>query len=145
MNKAELKAMLAQEKKEKKSLERKADRLWSTQIRERDPICRLCKVKPTRDAHHVIKRGNKRTRHYISNGIGLCYLCHKYVEALYTKAWASPYPDEQVNSDYSECMVKLVGNTYYDLLKAAKEKYKYNVVTLRDTLRELGFFDEEGQ
>ena len=60
----------------KKSLEKKADKLWSTYIRMRDKdTCRICK-KPGRNPHHIFTRSIKHLRHNPDNGICLCAYCH---------------------------------------------------------------------
>jgi 5-methylcytosine-specific restriction endonuclease McrA len=54
------------------------DDLWRECIRIRDNLtCQRC-FKPEMQAHHVITRGNPRTRWVIENGLGLCEGCHKF-------------------------------------------------------------------
>jgi hypothetical protein len=63
-------------KKSLAKLKKTADDLWGLIIRTRDPVCRLCKARPTRNAHHIMNRRHKNTRHDLRNGMGLCYRCH---------------------------------------------------------------------
>ena len=61
----------------------KADNLWGKVIHE---IYKSCPVnqdcKGHIEAHHLIGRANKITRHSIENGIGLCSLHHKFSNKL---------------------------------------------------------------
>jgi 5-methylcytosine-specific restriction endonuclease McrA len=61
----------------KTKLQKQTDDLWSLIVRTRDPVCRLCKKRVTKDPHHIFKRGHKATRFDLSNGIGICFRCHK--------------------------------------------------------------------
>ena len=59
------------------ALRRKCDRLWSAAILQRDPTCRLCHKKPSRDPHHIFaKSRHAHLRFDLRNGIGLCARCH---------------------------------------------------------------------
>jgi hypothetical protein len=68
--------------KRQKGIKGKADREWSLRIRRRDPICRVCQRRPTKEAHHVIDRAHKSTRLLLMNGIGVCFLCHELLGSL---------------------------------------------------------------
>ena len=63
--------------------EKKLDDLWSSLIKtDSNFTCQMC---GTRDAvidpHHVIKRGHKRLRWTVNNGIALCrFKCHRLAE-----------------------------------------------------------------
>lgn len=53
---------------------------WSEAIRARDPICAICKIRPTSDAAHIIGRGRRPSlRLRLENGIGLCRQDHDYM------------------------------------------------------------------
>jgi len=53
-----------------------ADALWGEIIKKRDPICRICGMEPTTEAHHIAHRGNFATRYLLKNGLGLGPICH---------------------------------------------------------------------
>jgi hypothetical protein len=63
------------EKQLKKELKRK-DVAWSKEIRENS--CLICGSTENINAHHVIPREIKKTRHIYQNGVSLCALHHKY-------------------------------------------------------------------
>jgi len=51
---------------------------WSLIVRAKQPMCQRCKVRPTKNAHHVITRGHgpKPWWYQIEYGCGLCIDCH---------------------------------------------------------------------
>lgn len=57
-----------------------ADRLFSKLIRERDPICMRCHVRPSSDCSHFWERGHSATRFDPDNADGLCRGCHQLWE-----------------------------------------------------------------
>ena len=63
---------------------RKADNLWSGIIHALYPTCAVndidCKDDP--QAHHLIPRTHRATRHDVENGICLCSLHHEYSPRL---------------------------------------------------------------
>jgi len=69
-------------KKELKRLEQKKlqkdDREWSKKIREVYPECIICGSKVRLNAHHIIPREIKKTRHELFNGVSLCPKHHKW-------------------------------------------------------------------
>jgi len=58
------------------SLIDRADAIWSGIIKERDPVCRICGMEPTTEAHHIAHRGRFATRYLLENGLGLGTWCH---------------------------------------------------------------------
>lgn len=58
------------------SLIDRADEIWRRLIKKRDPICRICGMEPTTEAHHIAPRGNFATRYLLENGLGLGAWCH---------------------------------------------------------------------
>ena len=118
-------------KSEKTKLQKKADDLWSVIIRNRDLICRLCKSRPSRDAHHIFARSHKNTRHDIRNGLGLCYTCHQ--------------PEGHNDPcNFRERIVEEIGAELYDLMKQKHlVKVKYNEAFLRDRIDYLQKIDKE--
>ena len=51
---------------------------WSRAVRERDEKCRHCGTDQDLHAHHVLpKHSHPDLRLDLSNGITLCYRCHK--------------------------------------------------------------------
>jgi hypothetical protein len=123
-------------KTSKKTLERKADSEWGLAVRTRDKMCRLCNRRLTINAHHVIKRRNKETRLLLSNGIGTCFFCHKYVEALATLDWTSPFPRD--DSDYAKCMVSIIGKELWDELQSLKDaNFKYNELYIEEAIKNI--------
>ncbi len=53
-----------------------ADKEFSLKIRERDPICKRCKWRPTSDCSHYWERLHSATRFDDRNADGLCRECH---------------------------------------------------------------------
>lgn len=65
--------------KEQKEL----DLIWANKIKERDGwACVICGSKYAPNAHHLIPRENKETRHNIENGITLCTKHHKFSRVI---------------------------------------------------------------
>jgi hypothetical protein len=61
----------------KKTLERKADRLWSKLVC-RKGYCEWCgKSDGKLDAHHIMGRARKNLRWDLRNGVCLCFRCHR--------------------------------------------------------------------
>lgn len=60
----------------RKGWKSKADKLWSLYVRKRDPICRWCKDRKAKNAHHIISRRYHSTRFMTACGVGLCPACH---------------------------------------------------------------------
>lgn len=68
------------ERKEKK----KKDKLWKEEVKNRDKECVICGQKDQKgrgkglNAHHLIPREIKESRHKIWNGITLCTRHHRF-------------------------------------------------------------------
>lgn len=58
------------------SLIDRADTIWRILIKKRDPLCRICGMEPTTEAHHIASRGHFATRFLLENGLGLGIRCH---------------------------------------------------------------------
>jgi len=56
------------------------DRLFSRLIRARDPICRRCGKRPSRQCAHIVSRRYHPTRCEPDNAWGLCAGCHRHVD-----------------------------------------------------------------
>jgi 5-methylcytosine-specific restriction endonuclease McrA len=112
-------------KSDKTRLQKQADDLWRDIIRVRDPVCRLCRKAPMRDAHHIMARRHKNTRHETRNGLGLCYTCHQ----------------SQGHDDpcyFRERIVSEIGGYNYALLRDdAQVEIRYNVPWLREVVERL--------
>jgi len=69
-------------KKQQKINEKKELRLkdanWAKQVKERIPACVICGATIRLNAHHIIPREIKETRHDPLNGISLCPKHHKF-------------------------------------------------------------------
>lgn len=79
------KQTLAQRKANRKSKywQSRADNLWGQIIHEIYQTCPVGKDCAGHiEAHHLISRSNKATRHRIENGIGLCSKHHKFCNKL---------------------------------------------------------------
>jgi len=65
-------------KPSRKYLKKKADKLWSDIIRQRnDGMCEISDCgKPGGQPHHIVGRKNLILRHDLRNGINLCYTHH---------------------------------------------------------------------
>lgn len=110
--------------KKSKGIKGKADAEWSRRVRARDPVCRLCLARPTVNAHHVIDRRHKATRLDLENGVGLCYKCHVFVEALSKVDWGNPWGS---TNRYAQCMIILIHEDRYNrLLLKSKKSVKFN-------------------
>lgn len=61
----------------------KEDREWSKLVRDRDNNkCVVCERAEKLNAHHIIPKENKETRHALINGISLCPLHHRFSRTL---------------------------------------------------------------
>ena len=69
---------------------------WAKRIKERDKVCQICKGSGRLQAHHIIPRGYKLTRHEELNGILLCYPHHKgpYKSAHQNAVWFNKWLNE---------------------------------------------------
>lgn len=109
----------------KTKLQKKADELCSLVVRARDPICRLCKAAPSRDAHHIFSRSHKNTRYDLDNLIGLCYTCHQ------PKGHDDP-------CNMRDRIVTEIGQELYDDLRARSQVViAYTPAFLRDQIDRL--------
>ena len=65
-------------KPSRKYQKKKADKLWSDIIRQRnDGMCEISDCgKPGGQPHHIVGRKNLVLRHDLRNGINLCYTHH---------------------------------------------------------------------
>lgn len=67
---------------DRKRLEKECDELWSVYIRLRDKRCQFC-MKVTEHkklfAHHIWTRTSRAGRWNPSNGVALCWRCHRHV------------------------------------------------------------------
>lgn len=86
---------------------KKADALWSKLIRLRDPVCRWCGKRPTRQAHHIFGRRARNTRWCLENGVGICFGCH-------LKGHENPL-------DFHDHIRAQMGADRYDLLRMASK------------------------
>lgn len=59
-------------------------RRWRIMILNRDPICIICNVNPSTEAHHI--DGNSGNRE-MENGMGLCKACHSTVTTNEQGRW----------------------------------------------------------
>ena len=55
---------------------KKADAAWGAWMHRTYTECAMCGSRQNLEAHHIIGRGNKATRHAKENGIMLCKTCH---------------------------------------------------------------------
>jgi hypothetical protein len=94
-------------KKPKKSLEDKADSLWSGLVIERDWNCRKCSAKINLSAHHIRVRQHKSTKYDIDNGITLCWPCHSLQK----------YRPQA----FHDLVIDIIGQAKYDELRERSE------------------------
>ena len=98
---------MIKEKKPKAPSMAQLDKAWSKAILDRDKhTCQVCKKVPHPKglgAHHIIPRQHLLLRHNLSNGIALCYGCHKvgknaaHQNALFFHHWMQYNRQEQYN------------------------------------------------
>jgi len=73
---------------------RKADRLWSERVRERDGgKCVICGESKNVQTHHLIDRSVKHLRHRLENGVTLCPRCHKFDRRISAHRGAIPFSE----------------------------------------------------
>ncbi len=64
---------------EHRALVKVADKLWSQIVRATSLLCVRCRMRPTREAHHLIGRTKWPTRWLLENGAPVCHFCHATV------------------------------------------------------------------
>lgn len=86
------KTMQAWRRAEARKLE-ELDKKWALDVKERDRhVCQRCGVQRMhQDAHHIVRRSIRATRHQLSNGVTLCRECHSYVHAHPEESRASGF------------------------------------------------------
>jgi hypothetical protein len=63
----------------RKTLKNKLDKLWSAAVRRKFPRCVVCGREPTQAHHCIVRKAQSLgVRWLLSNGIGLCTICHLY-------------------------------------------------------------------
>ena len=69
-------------KPSKKSLRKKADKLWAELVKlkagEKCEVCGKTKKQTRLNSHHIIGRNYLPLRHDTRNGVCLCAACHKF-------------------------------------------------------------------
>lgn len=94
----------------------RADRLFSTLVRQRDKGCRRCSVAMRFEdltTHHLIKRRYRKTRWLLENGVALCWICHE---------WLEKYP--HVNEDFA---ISILGTDRFAELQGLARSTKTKV------------------
>jgi hypothetical protein len=61
-------------------IDRERDRRWTKAVLEHWEKCIHCNDTETLQAHHVIPRGNMRTRYVLENGFPTCHKLHRLFE-----------------------------------------------------------------
>ena len=111
-------------KETRKSLEKKADRLWSLCTIKRDKKCMRCGSKSKLSAHHIRVRQHTSTRWLLHNSITYCWTCHSLQKYR-----------PQMFMDFT---IDLVGQTKYDVLRKISERViKYSIADLREIVESL--------
>lgn len=64
-------------KQNKKTLNNKADKKWSEEVRKKGK-CEVCGSTRFLNAHHIIGRRNLHLRHKLRNGVCVCSGCHTF-------------------------------------------------------------------
>jgi hypothetical protein len=117
-------------KSDRRSLERKADRLWSKAILERDKgTCRKC-GRPGNNPHHIFSRSIKHMRHDLDNGLCLCPACHTL----------GPQSAHKAPEFFRDWLIVEIGQRTFGKLKtsasmAYKPDYQAAILWLTDWLR----------
>ena len=108
---------------------KKADALWGSIIHEIYPTCAVgheCSGQV--EAHHLISRANRGTRHKITNGIGLCTKHHKFSPKLSPHGAPLAFAEWLVGAD-NEKWVWCSDNKYkvlrYDYRQSHEELKKW--------------------
>jgi hypothetical protein len=68
-------------------LDRKLLRILRSIVMQRDPVCRICKRRPSTDTMHLIGRSARRVRYDPENAMGGCRECHDHM-TRHSKQWA---------------------------------------------------------
>ena len=88
-----------------------ADSMFSKRIRERDKLCRRCKIKRAKDNSHFWRRGHSGTRYDFNNCVGVCRPCHDIWE-------------HQKNNEYKDFMLSWLGEEEYNLVEKRARGFK---------------------
>ena len=89
----------------------KEDKEWAKAVKERDGlVCVICKSLERLNAHHLIPREIKGSRHDIDNGITLCPKHHRFSRKLSAHQnpiaflkWMERQREHQLNRAKDKC------------------------------------------
>jgi len=100
-----------------------ADKLWGQAMHRFYPICAMCANGRPLEAHHIIHRNHKLTRHDFRNGIMLCRYHH---------AWAHAKPRIFMEWMFEHCL-----GQWYWIQKNKNKTGKPNYETIIKNLKEV--------
>lgn len=111
-----------------KSLKRKADKVFSAFIRNRDKRCVLCNSVKGLSAGHLIKRGKMATRYDENNVFGLCSSCNfrDFMEQSYHDFFISWY------------IKKFGASSFIDLVEKSRKTIKANRLFFENIIKKYG-------
>ncbi len=94
----------------RKSLRRKADKLWSDLVKQRAGFkCELCGRSGVKlESHHIISRREYTTRWTLSNGLCVCHACH--LKAHQNPLWLGEQAEKLRGKEKMEALLTA---TYY--------------------------------
>lgn len=112
---------MSNSQKKKRTLQKKADRLWFELLKEKD--CEVC-GKPSVQVHHFFPKGSfSNLRYDLDNGISICQGCHM---AHHLKG----------NPTIHQIIIEKRGTAWYEsLLEKSKEP-------IESSSRTIGYYEE---
>ena len=112
-----------------KTLKKKIDKEWSLAVRKKFPRCIVCGAYPTQAHHAIIRKArNLVTRWMVSNGIGLCFPCHKF-------KLHGPQGDKVFLDKYIAIVNDVIpAEEQQNIIELGDVPVKYNLTQLREIL-----------
>lgn len=122
-----------QNKQSRSKLIKTLDRLWSSAVRRKYPVCVVCGSDKLLSSHHVIcrKGESQRVRWMVDNGISLCYRDHicKLHRGQANFSWLEEYVVTIRNL--------VTPSQYLGIIASSQIKDKYKVKDLERLIKEF--------
>lgn len=115
-----------------RAIKKKLDTAWSKAVRTQQPRCIVCGKSPTQAHHAIIRKArNLQTRWMLENGVGLCYVCHRFY--LHGTQGDKVFLDR-----YIACVnEKIPAEMQVNIIQLGSEPRKYTLPELQEKLAEL--------